>query len=71
MLIPDAVWAEKGPALLANPEERLVVEVAEQLGISPAILSGRIRWELRDYTILASLVGNGEARRLFPDLYKP
>ena len=71
MLIPDPVWAEKGPALCADPQEWLVVEVAEQLGLSPAILAGRVRWELGNYTILTSLVGNGEVRRLFPDLYKP
>jgi len=44
-----------------------VVEAAERLRISPAIIAGRVRWETREYRRLSRLVGHGEVRRHFPE----
>lgn len=71
ILIPPHIWEKDGPALCANPQEWHVAKVAESLEISPAIVAGRIRYETCDYMILSSLVGSGEVRRLFQDLYRP
>jgi HTH-type transcriptional regulator / antitoxin HigA len=70
-LIPDDVWDEEGPELREYPDERDVKALASSLEISEAIIAGRIRWETRDYTVLSSLVGSGEVRRLFPDEFHP
>jgi HTH-type transcriptional regulator/antitoxin HigA len=43
--------------------EKALLADAKRLGISPAIIAGRIRREANDYTLLRSLVGSGEPRR--------
>lgn len=43
--------------------EKAVLADARRLGISPAIIAGRIRREANDYTLLRGLVGSGEPRR--------
>jgi HTH-type transcriptional regulator / antitoxin HigA len=45
--------------------ERAVLSDASKLGISPAIVAGRIRREANDYTLLSGLVGSGEVRKYF------
>jgi len=42
-----------------------VEDLAESLGIHPAIVAGRIRFERKDYRILNNLVGHREVRKLF------
>jgi HTH-type transcriptional regulator/antitoxin HigA len=44
-----------------------VLDLAGKLGISPAIIAGRIRFEANNYTILNCLIGQGEVRKLFPE----
>jgi HTH-type transcriptional regulator/antitoxin HigA len=48
--------------------EDSVKSFAAQMRISPAIVAGRIRREANNWTILGNLVGQGEIRRLFPDV---
>jgi HTH-type transcriptional regulator/antitoxin HigA len=43
--------------------EKSVRADAAKLGISPAIVAGRIRREANDYTLLAGLVGSGQVRK--------
>jgi HTH-type transcriptional regulator / antitoxin HigA len=47
--------------------EGAVNGLAEDLGISPAIIAGRIRNETQNFTILASLVCQGQVRTCFTD----
>lgn len=47
--------------------EKAVLGDARKLGISPAIIAGRIRREANDYTLLRTLVGSGEPRRQLED----
>jgi len=67
LFIPEAVWQAEGLPLLAFCEERDLLALAEKLEISPAIVSGRIRWESGDYTRSTRLIGQGKVRELFPD----
>jgi HTH-type transcriptional regulator / antitoxin HigA len=67
MLISAEVWERKEPALLPDPSARAVVEVAEELRISPAIVAGRVRWETQDYGVLGSLVGANRVREQFEE----
>jgi HTH-type transcriptional regulator/antitoxin HigA len=62
MLIPDEVW-KRAPARIsknAEPIERF----AKQLGISPAIVFGRIRNERQNYRLFSDKIGRGTIRKL-------
>ena len=61
MLIPEELWA-RSPARIAkavDPIERF----AEQLGISPAIVFGRIRLERKNYALFSDKIGRNKIRR--------
>lgn len=63
LLIPEELWA-RSPARItkaAEPAERL----AQQLGIHPAIVFGRIRMERRDYSLFSNKIGRGLVRGHF------
>jgi HTH-type transcriptional regulator/antitoxin HigA len=62
-LIPSTAW-DHALARYVQSEESIRVFAAE-LGISPAIVAGRIRHEANNYVILNDLVGQGEVRRHF------
>jgi HTH-type transcriptional regulator/antitoxin HigA len=65
-LIPTAEWAKSAASRLrtAQAAERL----ARKLGISPAIVAGRIRHQYNSYRILNQLVGHKQVRKLFTDV---
>lgn len=65
-LIPPASWARSAASTSGTPES--VIELANELRISPAIVAGRIRHERRNFRILSSLVGYGNVRRHFPEV---
>lgn len=63
LLIPDELW-KRSPARIsktAEPIERL----AQQLGISPAIVFGRVRMERKNYKLFSDKIGRGRVRKLF------
>src|SRR5262249_49231269 len=63
LLVPEEIW-RRSPARIsktAGPIEAL----ANQLGINPAIVFGRIRMERGDYTIFSNRIGQGSVRRQF------
>jgi HTH-type transcriptional regulator/antitoxin HigA len=63
MLIPEQLWL-RSPARISRstaPMEKL----AGQLGISPAIVFGRIRFERKDFALFSDKIGRGTIRRLF------
>ena len=62
-LIPSSVWRSAGP--LNN--EAAVKRFANNLGISPAIIAGRLRFERHNYRLMTDLVGNREVRKHFPN----
>ena len=63
-LIPEEIWDYALARFVRTPEA--VIEMAEELNISPAIVAGRIRHESNNYIILNDLVGQGEVRKHFP-----
>ncbi len=65
LIIPEKVW-KKAIARFTR-SQTAVVTLASELGINPAIVAGRIRYEARNYVILNELVGQGEARKHFPE----
>lgn len=62
-LIPNAVW-ETSPAR-QKPTAMTVYNLAQELGIHPAIVAGRVRYERNNYRLLSQFVGTGEVRRQF------
>lgn len=60
-LLPSDIW-HSCMSRFTRTEKALLAD-AKRLGISPAIIAGRIRREANDYTLLRSLVGSGEPRR--------
>jgi HTH-type transcriptional regulator/antitoxin HigA len=42
--------------------------LADELGVSPAVIAGRVRHEKRNFRLLSPLVGSGKVRRLFPEV---
>ncbi|MBO7752385.1 XRE family transcriptional regulator [Burkholderia pseudomallei] len=61
MLIPEELWS-RSPARIAktaDPIERL----AEQLGISSAIVFGRIRLERKNYALFSDKIGRNKVRK--------
>lgn len=62
-LIPEADWKEHAAQHSATP--MTVISLAQQAGVHPAIVAGRIRKESGNYRLLTQFVGNGEVRRHF------
>lgn len=63
-LIPKALWDEDLIKEAIPPPEE-VEAFASELRISPAIPAGRIRYELKNYSLYTELLGRGQVRRLF------
>ena len=61
--IPKAVWAKFEWGLKGKNED--IRSFAEKLGISPAIVAGRVRFEKNNYHLLSHFVGAGEVRKHF------
>jgi len=62
LLIPEAAWIEAKNELV---DSQNILAFAEKMGISPAIIAGRLRWEAGDYRIFSDLVGQNQVRRIF------
>jgi HTH-type transcriptional regulator/antitoxin HigA len=67
ILIPPDEWARVKEELLKTNRSRTIREFAERLGISPAIVAGRVRWETKEYTKFSRLVGHRKIRDQFED----
>lgn len=65
-LVPSTEWEHALARYVRSPET--VTSFAEELGVTPAIVAGRIRRESNNYVILSDLVGSGQVRRLFKDV---
>ena len=66
-LIPGKVWDDSLARFIHS--EELVTKLASDLEISPAIIAGRIRFDVNNFIIFNDLVGQGEVRKHFPEIY--
>ena len=62
-LIPEDIWNTS--KVKDNPTPLAVMELAQRLGIHPAIIAGRIRYETRNFRLLSHFVGTGMLRKEF------
>jgi HTH-type transcriptional regulator/antitoxin HigA len=65
-LVPSARW--QASAVAFAPSVDAAVALAEEVGVSPAVVAGRVRHEKRNFRLLSPLVGAGQVRRLFPEV---
>ncbi len=63
VLIPRKIW--KTSRANIQKTEGAINELAKQLGIHPAIVAGKIRYENKNYAILNDFVGHKQVRKLF------
>ena len=62
-LIPRSVWEDS--LARARPTAMAVIDQAYELGIHPAIIAGRVRYEKGNYRLLSQFVGSNQVRRQF------
>ncbi|MGI8496494.1 MAG: ImmA/IrrE family metallo-endopeptidase [Gemmatimonadaceae bacterium] len=65
-LVPSAQW--QASAVAFAPSVEAAVALADEVGVSPAVVAGRVRHEKRNFRLLSPLVGAGKVRRLFPEV---
>lgn len=61
--IPRGIWKTSNAFL--NPKREHIYDLANELRIHPAIIAGRLRSELNDYTIFNDLLGQNEVKKFF------
>jgi len=66
-LVPSAQW--QASAVAFAPSVDAAVALADEVGVSPAVVAGRVRHEKRNFRLLGPLVGAGKVRRLFPEVH--
>lgn len=67
ILVPEDRWNTALARYLRSNDS--IIDFANELGIHPAIVAGKIRREANNYMILTDMVGQGKVRKLFPDVY--
>lgn len=65
--IPKAIW-KRSQAYL-RPSTATIHALSEKLQISPAVIAGRLRREKTGYSYFSKLVGQGEVRKMFPEVH--
>lgn len=65
-LIPTDAWDKSLAKHLRSPQA--AEHLANQLGIHPAIVAGRMQHEFKAYQLLRNLVGNRQVRKFFPEV---
>lgn len=63
LLIPDEIWATSTVRL--SKSVAAIKEFAEEVGVHPAIVFGRIRKERGNYSIFSDQIGQGAVRKQF------
>ena len=62
-LIPPEVWGSN--PVREKASVLAVYDLAQEVGVHPAVIAGRVRHERGNYRLLSQLVGSGQVRRQF------
>ena len=65
ILIPPKAWEQEHSHLLESRQSQPVTAFAERVGVAPAVIAGRVRWETANYKKFSQLVGYGQVRDQF------
>jgi HTH-type transcriptional regulator / antitoxin HigA len=69
ILVPEEAW--EASAARYTPSPTTVSMLAQEIGVSEAVVAGKARHAFRNYRILNTLIGHGIVRRQFPDRWWP
>ena len=64
-LIPPELWRESKVEF--DPSPMSVMSLAAEAGVHPAVVAGRVRYEVGNYRLLSQFVGSGEVRKQFSE----
>jgi HTH-type transcriptional regulator/antitoxin HigA len=64
-LVPSVAWEQSAVSYV--PAVDTAQALADELGVNPAIVAGRVRYEKRNFRLLSGLVGTGLVRKHFPE----
>jgi HTH-type transcriptional regulator/antitoxin HigA len=64
-VVPRQVWTRSDASRKRTASA--VIALAAQLGVHPALVAGRLRFETKNYHLLNNLVGHGQIRHLFSE----
>jgi HTH-type transcriptional regulator/antitoxin HigA len=67
ILVPEEKWHTALARYLRSKDS--IIDFANELGIHPSIIAGKIRREANNYTLLVDMVGQDEVRKLFSDIH--
>lgn len=62
LMIPEDYWREHVLPVIDGLSEGDINAIAQDLKINPAIIAGRIRYQLREYTRFSDLIGHKKVR---------
>lgn len=65
LLVPLEEWKKWRKQKGKKTSEEDIKDFATRLGVSPAIVAGRLRWETGEYKNYVQLLGNGTVRKTF------
>jgi HTH-type transcriptional regulator/antitoxin HigA len=65
-LLPNSFWEMSAVHFVVAPAT--VTQLARQVGISDAVVAGRVRYERNNYRLLSSMIGAGKVQMLFDDV---
>ena len=66
VLIPQSIWRRSAARL--KPTTQSIHALAHDLQIHPAIVAGRVRYERKNYSLFAGIVGYRQAQLHFPEV---
>ncbi len=65
-LVPKEMWEASAVRYVVAPETARLL--ADQVGVAPAVVAGRVRYEKNNYRLLTALVESGAIRKQFPEV---
>ena len=66
LLVPAEAWERSGARVYPVPDA--ITELADELGVHPAIVAGSVQRKNKNFKILHQMVGRGEVRSWFPEV---
>lgn len=66
VFVPENIWETAIVRYVRTKEA--IIDFATERKLHPAIIAGKIRREANNFTILTDMVGQGEVRKLFPQI---
>ncbi len=67
ILIPPEAWEQAHSQLLASSQGQPLQTFAEQVGVAPAVVAGRVRWETKNNQKFSQFLGYKQVRQQFAE----